>query len=94
MLTKLFLDNLLLAVLDVNAVSRNVLYFLTAEIIGGFVSRAIVVYRADCRTGVVFCERKALSIVGLDLQCCCTEFFNDEVQSKVIVVNDMQFVVI
>ena len=78
---RLSLQHFFLAALDVDAVSRNVLYFLTAEIIGGLIGRASHAYRLDSRTGVVLCERVTLSVVGPDFQRCCREFFDDEVES-------------
>ena len=67
-------DDLLLAILDVDAVGRGVLYPLAAEIIGGTVGRAGCAYRPDGRAGVVLGERITLSVVSLDFQRCCSEF--------------------
>ena len=86
-------DDLLLAILDVDAVGRGVLYPLAAEIIGGTVGRVGCAYRPDGRAGIVLCERIALPVVGLDLQRCWREFFNDELEG-IVAYTDMKFVVV
>jgi len=90
----LFFHDFLLPVLDVDAVSRNVLNFLAAEIIGGFIGRASHAYRLDIRTGVVLCERVTLSVVGPDLQGCWREFLDDEMHSVAVINPNVKLIVI